>query len=120
MVGEAGVGKTRLAEHPRAAADRADIAAVTGRALPEVGSSLLRPFAEVLLEVTRDRPAPAEDDLAPLSGGAGLPDSPLAGTWPVGAGTHSGAVPSPTGTTTIKEASPLRPVQGRGGAAKES
>lgn len=67
MVGEAGVGKTRLAEHLREAAGRAGIAAVTGRALPEVSGSPLRPFAEILLGLTRGRAAPEEDDLAPYA-----------------------------------------------------
>jgi DNA-binding CsgD family transcriptional regulator len=64
VVGEAGVGKTRLAEHVGEAAAQAGITAVTGRALPETGGSPLRPFAEVLLELARDRPAPSDDDLA--------------------------------------------------------
>ena len=67
VVGEAGVGKTRLAEHTQEIAVRAGITAVIGRALPEAGGSLLRPFAEALLELTRDRPAPVEDDLAPYA-----------------------------------------------------
>jgi DNA-binding CsgD family transcriptional regulator len=64
VTGEAGIGKTRLAEHAGEAATRAGIAAVKGRALPEVGGSPLRPFAEALLELARDRPAPEDDDLA--------------------------------------------------------
>jgi DNA-binding CsgD family transcriptional regulator len=64
VVGEAGVGKTRLAEHVGEAAAGAGITAVTGRALPPMGASPLRPFAEVLLGLARDRPAPSDDDLA--------------------------------------------------------
>ena len=60
VVGEAGVGKTRLAEHMQEQAARAGVVAVTGRALPEAGGSPLRPFAEALLELTRGRPAPEE------------------------------------------------------------
>jgi len=67
VVGEAGVGKTRLAEDMREQAARAGIAAVTGRALAEAGGSPLRPFAEALLELTRDRPAPEEPGLAPYA-----------------------------------------------------
>jgi DNA-binding CsgD family transcriptional regulator len=64
VTGEAGIGKTRLAEHMGEAAARAGITAVRGRALPETGGSPLRPFAEALLELARDRPAPDDDDLA--------------------------------------------------------
>ena len=73
VVGEAGVGKTRLAEHTQEIAVRAGITTVIGRALPEAGGSPLRPFAEVLLELTRDRPAPVEDDLAPYAVVLGYP-----------------------------------------------
>ena len=67
IVGEAGVGKTRLAGHMAERAARAGIAVVTGRALPETGDSPLRPFAEALLELTRDRAAPEEAGLAPYA-----------------------------------------------------
>ena len=67
VVGEAGVGKTRLAEHMQEQAARAGVVAVTGRALPEAGGSPLRPFAEALLELTRGRPAPEEAGVAPYA-----------------------------------------------------
>ena len=67
MVGEAGVGKTRLAEYLSDAAVKAGIRAVCGRALPEERGSPLRPVAEMLLELTRDRPAPGDADLAPYA-----------------------------------------------------
>jgi len=65
VVGEAGVGKTRLAEYLSDAAARAGIEAVHGRALPEGVGGWLRPVAEMLLELTRDRAAPADAGLAP-------------------------------------------------------
>ena len=67
LVGEAGVGKTRLAEHAREAAGKAGIVTVTGRALPEAADGSLRPVAEALLALTRDRPAPEDEDLAPYA-----------------------------------------------------
>ncbi len=67
VVGEAGVGKTRLAEYLSDAATRAGIRAVYGRALAEGIGSSLRPVAEVLLELTRDRPAPGDASLAPYA-----------------------------------------------------
>jgi DNA-binding CsgD family transcriptional regulator len=65
VVGEAGVGKTRLAEYLSDAAARAGIATVHGRALPEGVGGPLRPVAEMLLDLTRDRAAPADAGLAP-------------------------------------------------------
>ena len=65
VVGEAGVGKTRLAEYLSDAAAKADVRAVHGRALPEGVGGPLRPVAEMLLELTRDRAAPADAGLAP-------------------------------------------------------
>jgi predicted ATPase len=67
LAGEAGIGKSRLAGHMSAAADRAGIRVVTGRALPGGIGGILAPVAELVLEVTRDRPAPGEADseLAP-------------------------------------------------------
>jgi DNA-binding CsgD family transcriptional regulator len=67
LVGEAGVGKTRLAEHAREAAGKAGIVTVTGRALPEAADGSRRPVAEALLALTRDRPAPEDENLAPYA-----------------------------------------------------
>ena len=67
LMGEAGVGKTRLAEHAREAAGKAGIVTVTDRALPEAADGSLRPVAEALLALTRDRPAPEDEDLAPYA-----------------------------------------------------
>ena len=67
LVGEAGVGKSRLAEHAREAAGKAGIVTVTGRALPEAADGSLRPLAEALLALTRDRPAPEDEALAPYA-----------------------------------------------------
>jgi DNA-binding CsgD family transcriptional regulator len=65
VVGEAGVGKTRLAEYLNDAAAQAGVRAVHGRALPEGVGGRLRPVAEVLLELARDRPAPGDAAMAP-------------------------------------------------------
>jgi len=65
VVGEAGVGKTRLAEYLSDAAAKADVRVVHGRALPEGVGGPLRPVAEMLLDLTRDRAAPADAGLAP-------------------------------------------------------
>ena len=65
VAGEAGVGKTRLAEYLGDAAARAGIGVAAGRALPEGLGGSLRPVAEMLLELTRDGPAPADAGLAP-------------------------------------------------------
>jgi DNA-binding CsgD family transcriptional regulator len=67
LVGEAGIGKTRLAEHVREAAAKAGIVAVTGRALPEAADGSLRPVAEALLALTRDRPGRQDEALAPYA-----------------------------------------------------
>lgn len=60
VVGEAGVGKTRLAEYLDDAAAQAGIRVVHGRALPEGLGGSLRPVAEILLELTRNRPPPGD------------------------------------------------------------
>ena len=60
VVGEAGVGKTRLAEYLSDAAARAGIGTIHGRALPEGVGGPLRPVAEMLLDLTRDRAAPPD------------------------------------------------------------
>ncbi|MGD0605108.1 MAG: AAA family ATPase [Streptosporangiaceae bacterium] len=65
VVGEAGVGKTRLAEYLDDAAAQAGIRVVHGRALPEGLGGSLRPVAEILLELTRNRPPPGAAGLVP-------------------------------------------------------
>ncbi len=65
VVGEAGVGKTRLAEYLGDAAVAAGLGVVHGRALPEGLGGSLRPVAEMLLELTRDRTVPGDADVAP-------------------------------------------------------
>lgn len=65
LVGEAGIGKTRLVEFAVNAAERAGIQALIGRAVPELTTRPLRPVAEALLELTRDCPPPPDDTFAP-------------------------------------------------------
>jgi AAA ATPase domain len=65
VTGEAGIGKSRLAEHMSAVAAQAGVRVVTGRAMPAGIGGPLGPFAELILEVTRGRPVPGDEDLAP-------------------------------------------------------
>ncbi|MGO8889740.1 MAG: ATP-binding protein [Streptosporangiaceae bacterium] len=65
VTGEAGVGKSRLAAHMSAVAARAGVQVATGRALPAGIGGPLGPVAEIIMAVTRDRPAPSDPDLAP-------------------------------------------------------
>jgi DNA-binding NarL/FixJ family response regulator/RecA/RadA recombinase len=65
VAGEAGIGKSRLADHMSVAAARADVQVVTGRAMPAGIGGPLGPVAEVIHETIRGRPAPADTDLAP-------------------------------------------------------
>ena len=65
IAGEAGIGKSRLAEHMSASAARAGVRVAVGRAVPAGLGGPLGPVAEVILDVTRGRPVPADQDLAP-------------------------------------------------------
>ena len=65
IAGEAGIGKSRLAEHMSASAARAGVRVAIGRAVPAGLGGPLGPVAEVILDVTRGRPAPADQELAP-------------------------------------------------------
>jgi hypothetical protein len=65
VAGEAGIGKSRLAEHMSLLAARAGVRVVTGRAMPAGAGGPLGPVAEVIHEITRGRPVPADADLAP-------------------------------------------------------
>ncbi len=62
LMGEAGIGKTRLVEFASAAAERAGARVVVGRGVPELVSSALRPIAEALIELTRGTAAVQPDD----------------------------------------------------------
>ena len=65
IAGEAGIGKSRLAEHMSASAARVGVRVAIGRAVPAGLGGPLGPVAEVILDVTRGRPAPADQELAP-------------------------------------------------------
>jgi DNA-binding CsgD family transcriptional regulator len=65
VTGEAGIGKSRLAEHMSALAARAGIRVVTGRAMPAGIGGPLGPIAEVVQDIGRGRPVPADQELAP-------------------------------------------------------
>jgi len=62
LLGEAGIGKTRLAQVAAEAAERAGARAVVGRTLPEVAPSPLWPVGEALLDLTRAQPVPDRSD----------------------------------------------------------
>ena len=64
VVGEAGVGKTRLAEHLGDAAAAAGLDVVHGRALPEGLGGSLRPVAERFLREAAQAAGSSEDILA--------------------------------------------------------
>ena len=65
IAGEAGIGKSRLAEHMSASAARAGVRVAAGRAVPAGLGGPLGPVAEVILDLTRGRPVPADRELAP-------------------------------------------------------
>lgn len=65
LIGEPGIGKSRLA---REAAERAvtqGMRVLSGRAVPASGSAAYRPLAEALTQLFRDRPLPDDPGLAP-------------------------------------------------------
>ena len=65
LTGEAGIGKTRLAEYAAELARRAGAGVVAGRAVAEFSASPYRPLSEALLMAARDRPVPALEALGP-------------------------------------------------------
>jgi DNA-binding CsgD family transcriptional regulator len=64
LTGEPGIGKSRLARELAALARARGAAVAVGRAVPAGGSTAYRPLTEALLQALRDRPFPADDDLA--------------------------------------------------------
>jgi ATP/maltotriose-dependent transcriptional regulator MalT len=66
LLGEAGVGKSRLAQLLASLGRDAGARVVVGRALPQLVASPLRPLEEVLLDLARDVPLPEDPALAPF------------------------------------------------------
>jgi DNA-binding CsgD family transcriptional regulator len=65
LVGEAGIGKSRLAAELAAAARARGAAVLAGRAVPAGSASPYRPLTEALLQALRSGGYPADDALAP-------------------------------------------------------
>jgi len=84
VVGEAGVGKSRLVREALAVARDTGIPVLTGRSVR--GSDAYRPLVEALAGALRDRPVPADEALRPyLPALASLiPDIPLGSGVPPG------------------------------------
>jgi AAA ATPase domain len=65
LVGEAGIGKSRLAAELAAEARARGGVVLAGRSVPAGGASPYRPLTEALLQGLRSAPYPAGDALAP-------------------------------------------------------
>jgi DNA-binding CsgD family transcriptional regulator len=65
LVGEPGIGKSRLAREVASWATDRGVPVATGRAVPASGSTAYRPITEALLQLFRHRPLPDESDLDP-------------------------------------------------------
>ena len=65
LVGEAGIGKSRLAAELAAEARARGAVVLAGRAVPAGSASPYRPLTEALLQALRSAPYPADDALAP-------------------------------------------------------
>jgi DNA-binding CsgD family transcriptional regulator len=65
LTGEPGIGKSRLVRETANLAERKGAPVAVGRAVPAGASTPYRPLTEALLHALRDRPLPADPDLAP-------------------------------------------------------
>ncbi|MFD1522158.1 AAA family ATPase [Pseudonocardia yunnanensis] len=88
LSGEAGIGKSRMAREVSAAAARAGLPAVVGRAVSGASSAPLRPFVEVTLALARRHGLPDRSELGPYAAVLG----PLVPEWATGAPSASGPV----------------------------
>lgn len=68
LVGEAGIGKSRLAAAVTGAAQSRGMTVLRGRAVRSGGTLPYRPWAEAFLSVLRDSELPATPELAPFRG----------------------------------------------------
>ncbi len=65
ITGEPGIGKSRLVRELISDARRRGALTATGRAVPAGSGTPYRPLTEALLQILRDRPLPADGELAP-------------------------------------------------------
>jgi len=65
ITGEPGIGKSRLVRELAGDARSLGALAVTGRAVPTGSGTPYRPLTEALLQAVRDKPPPADGELAP-------------------------------------------------------
>ncbi|HET6965915.1 MAG TPA: AAA family ATPase [Acidimicrobiales bacterium] len=61
VLGEAGIGKSRLAREAAAMAAGRGLVVVNGRAVPASSASPYRPVSEALMQLVRSRPLPGDD-----------------------------------------------------------
>lgn len=91
LLGEPGIGKSRLAREVADWATERGLAVATGRAVPASATAAFRPIAEALLQLLRDRTLPDDPTLAPWIG-ALQPLLPVLASQPVAAPDVSPAV----------------------------
>ncbi len=67
LLGEPGIGKSRMAQEVATWATAQAMPVVTGRAVPASGSAAYRPLTEALMQLFRNRPLPDDPGLTPWS-----------------------------------------------------
>ncbi|HEX6518651.1 MAG TPA: AAA family ATPase [Streptosporangiaceae bacterium] len=92
VVGEPGIGKSRLAREVAEIARRGGALTVAGRAVRGGSGTPYRPLSEALLQLLRDRPVPADDEMTPWLPALG---AILPGVGQLGQETPAGHAASP-------------------------